>query len=81
MKFQFKVEKVIVLRNKWKLKNTTEYNRVFIKSSKSRVEQLIERNARAVLRNLPQGISLRVDAKGLIKERNIQDSQEQQQQY
>ncbi|VDI05653.1 Hypothetical predicted protein [Mytilus galloprovincialis] len=57
-------EKVQVPRNKIKLKDNAVYNKVFIKSSKSRIERLIEMNAHAVLRNLPnaQVRSLRVDA-------------------
>ncbi|CAC5412945.1 unnamed protein product [Mytilus coruscus] len=46
-------EKVQVLRNKMKLKDNAVYNKVYIKSSKSRIERLIEMNAHAVLRNLP----------------------------
>jgi hypothetical protein len=73
-------EKVAVLRNKWKLKAVEEYKRVFLKSSKSRVERLIERNARAVVRNLPQGNSLRVDANGIITSRRQHTQQHQQHQ-
>ncbi|CAG2193350.1 unnamed protein product [Mytilus edulis] len=48
-------EKVKVLRNKMKLKQSDTYKNVYIKSSKSRIERLIEVNARAVLRNIPGG--------------------------
>ncbi|VDI28368.1 Hypothetical predicted protein [Mytilus galloprovincialis] len=65
-------EKVKVLRNKMKLKQTDTYKNVYIKSSKSRIERLIEVNARAVLRNIPGGRALRVDASGRIKSRNNQ---------
>ncbi|VDI35541.1 Hypothetical predicted protein [Mytilus galloprovincialis] len=61
-----KDEKIKVLRNKMKLKDNEIYKNVYIKSSKSRVERIIEMNARAVLRNLPQGKSFRVDANGRI---------------
>ncbi|CAG2204170.1 unnamed protein product [Mytilus edulis] len=69
-------EKVQVLRNKMKLKDNAVYNKVYIKSSKSRIERLIEMNAHAVLRNLPnaQARSLRVDANGRIKPRNLQQT-------
>ncbi|VDI44280.1 Hypothetical predicted protein [Mytilus galloprovincialis] len=67
-----KDEKVKVLRNKMKLKDNEIYKNVYIKSSKSRVERIIEMNARAVLRNLPQGKSFRVDANGRITPKNNQ---------
>lgn len=71
--FRSTEEKVNVLRNKMKLRESEQYKNVYIKSSKSRVERIIESNARAVLRNLPEGRSLRVDATGRIKVRNNQN--------
>ena len=62
-----------------KLKDTEGYKTVYILSSKSRIERLIEMNARAVLRNLPQGRLLRVDASGRIKQRNDQQLRQSQQ--
>ena len=52
------------------LKDTDDFKNVFLKSSKSHAERLIELNARAILRELPQGRSLRVDSNGRIKPRN-----------
>jgi hypothetical protein len=72
-------EKVRVLRSRMKLKDTAGYKTVYIRSSKSRIELLIEMNARAVLRNLPQGGSLRVDANGRIKQRNEQQQRQSHQ--
>jgi hypothetical protein len=72
-------EKVRVLRSKMKLKDTEGYKTVYIRSIKSRIELLIEKNARAVLRNLPQGGSLRVDANGRIKQRNEQQQRQSHQ--
>ena len=63
-------EKVLVLRNKMNLKNSTVFKNVFLKSSKSHAERLIELNARAILKELPQGRSLRVDSNGRIKPRS-----------
>lgn len=63
-------QKTLVLKNKWKLKDSDDYKQVFIQSSKSRVERLIEMNARELLRNIPQGRALRVDASGRIKQRD-----------
>ena len=75
--FRDPVEKVRVLRNKRQLKDTEQFKTVYIRSNKSRIERLIEMNARAVLRNLPDGRSLRVDASGRIKAR-IQNEPQQQ---
>ncbi len=46
-------EKVLILRNKMLLKDSENYKTVYIRSSKSHVERLIEMNGRAILRNLP----------------------------
>ena len=62
-----------------KIKDTEGYKTVYIRSSKSRIERLIEINARAVLRNLPQGRSLRIDANGPIKQRNEQQQRQSHQ--
>jgi len=62
-------EKVLVLRNKMSLKTSADYKEVNLKSSKSRAELLIEQNARALLRHLPQGRNLRVTANGRIQVR------------
>lgn len=69
--FQNTHEKVVVLRNKMKLKNNEHYKDVYLKSSKSHAERLIELNARTILRHLPQDQrnSLRVDASGRIRAR------------
>jgi hypothetical protein len=72
-------EEVGVLRSKMKIKDMEGYKTVYIRSSKSRIERLIEMNARAVLRNLPQGRSLRVDANGPIKQRNEQQQRQSHQ--
>ena len=53
-----------------KLKNSDNYKRVFLKSSKSHAERLIKMNARALLRTLPAGHSLHADANGRIKQRD-----------
>lgn len=61
------------------LKDTTDYKKVYLKSCKSHVERLIEINARAILRQLPQGRNYRVDANGRIKERVRQEEMDTQQ--
>jgi hypothetical protein len=78
--FQNVHEKILVLRNKMNVKDSVKYKNCFLKSSKSHVERLIELNARTILRNLPDGKSLRVDANGRIKQRIQQDQQDANQQ-
>jgi hypothetical protein len=53
------------------LKNNEHYKDVYLESSKSHAERLIELNARTILRHLPQDQrnSLRVDASGRIRAR------------
>lgn len=72
-------EKALVLRNKMKLKDIDPYKQVYVKSSKSHAERLIELNARALLRHLPQneGRNLRVDANGRIREEQNRRSAQQ----
>jgi len=67
-------QKVLLLRNKPQLRFIQQYKHVQVRSSKSRIERILETNARAVLRNLPHGRSLRVDASGRIKPRVQQQS-------
>lgn len=73
--FQNLQEKVLVLRNKMTLRDSHEYKEVYLKSCKSHAERLIELNARAVLRQLPDGRNLRVDVNGRIKQRTNQAPQ------
>ena len=68
--FQSLDEKVSVLRNKMKLKDSEQYSQIFLKSSKSHAERLIEQNTRAILRELPHGRNFRLDANGRVKQRN-----------
>jgi hypothetical protein len=70
-----KEEKVLILRNKMKLKNSETHSEVYIKSCKSHAERLIESNTRALLRQLPQGHDFRVDANGRLR-RNVRQSHE-----
>jgi len=63
-------EKILVLRNKMTLRNIEQYKHVYLKSSKSHAERLIELNARALLRELPHGNDrFRIDANGRIQYR------------
>lgn len=67
--FESLEQKVLVLRNKYKLKDSDNYKRVFLQSAKSHVERLLEINARTILRELPQGRSYRVSGNGRILRR------------
>ncbi len=67
-------EKITVLRNKMELKKSQEYNQVYLKSCKSHAERLIEINARTLIRQLPHGLNLRVDANGRIIQRAQQET-------
>lgn len=73
--FRNKEEKILVLKNKMKLKENDEFKKVFIKSSKSRVERLIERNTRSILKIIPQADTLRIDANGMIRPKLAHQSQ------
>lgn len=48
--FRNKEEKILVLKNKMKLKENDEFKKVFIKSSKLCVEYFIERNMWFILK-------------------------------
>jgi hypothetical protein len=74
--FQNVDEKILVLRHKMALKDIDRYKEVYIKSYKSRIERLIEMNARAILKELPQGNTLRVNANGRIMHRVQQDDKQ-----
>ena len=65
-------QKVLVLRNKRKLKDTVEFKRVYLEGAKSHVERLIEINTRALLRELPQGRTYRVAGNGRLLRRQNQ---------
>lgn len=63
------------MRNKIKLRNSEHYKDVYLKSSKSHAERLIELNTIAILRHLPkdQRIKLGADASGRIRAWQEQD--------
>lgn len=68
--FENSDQKVLVLRNKYKLKEVDEYKRVFIQGAKSRMERLLETNARTILKELPHGNSYRITGSGRILKKN-----------
>ena len=72
--FESVEQKILVLRNKHELKDQQRFRKVFIQSSKSHVERLLELNARTLLRELPTGKSFRVTANGRIKKKQDNDA-------
>ena len=72
--FESVEQKILVLRNKHELKDQQRFRKVFIQSSKSHVERLLELNARTLLRELHTGKSFRVTANGRIKEKQENDA-------
>ena len=65
-------QKILVLRNKRKLRDSVEFKRVYLEGAKSHVERLIEINTRAILRELPQGRAYRVAGNGRLLRRQNQ---------
>lgn len=59
-------EKKNVLREKRNIRNVEKYKTVFIRSSKSHTERLIELNARTMLSELPHGNQFRITSNGRI---------------
>ena len=59
-------QKILVLGNKYALKDQQRFRNIFIQNSKSHVERLLELNARTLLRELPTGRAYRVSANGRI---------------
>ncbi|CAC5380632.1 unnamed protein product [Mytilus coruscus] len=70
-------QKILILRNKHKLKTDESYKTVFIQGAKSRIERLLENNTCAILRKLPQGNQFRLTGNGRIlrKTQNNEDSE------
>ena len=64
-------EKKYILRNKSLLKNTTGYERVFLRSSQTHMERLLHINFRTMLDKLPWGKDYRLTASGRIVEKNV----------
>ena len=69
-----KEEKIRVLRNKRKLKESEDdtMKQVFIQSSRTHVERLLELNVKAVLNELPNGNTYRVTANGRLVKKDRQ---------
>ena len=64
-------DKIKVLRSKSKLQNSRSFNRVYIRSSHSHVERVVERNFKTILSELPFGDQYRFTGHGiLVKSQN-----------
>ncbi len=70
MAFSSLEAKLCVLRAKYSLKHSREFARVFLRSSKSHTERLIEINFRKLLDIVPGGEELRVASNGRIIEKD-----------
>jgi hypothetical protein len=72
--FESKQSKIEVLRAKRKLSTTQYYKRVYMRSSKTHAERLIEINCRKMLELVPDGGRYTVSGTGRIEERDVQSA-------
>lgn len=71
--FQSVEQKIEVLRKKRGLMATPAYKSVFLRSSKSHTERLIELNAKTILSQIPNGNQFRITSNGrIVKKTHIQ---------
>ncbi|CAG2226761.1 unnamed protein product [Mytilus edulis] len=68
-----------ILREKHKLRQSTDYRSVYLRSSKSYVERMMELNTRTLLKELPQGAQYRMTANGRLVKKNEDSSLENNQ--
>ena len=66
IELQSLTEKIKVLRNKQKLKDHHSYNRVYIRSSKTHAERMMESNLTVLLQQLPYGNQYRIAGNGRL---------------
>ena len=59
-------DKIAILREKQKLKNSRDYSYVYLRSSKSHAEHLMELNFKTILDMLPQGTDYRMTGNGKL---------------
>ena len=65
-----KVDKIDVLRKKGKLKDSDEFNKVYIRSSKSHSDRLAELNMKTLLSEIPNGSTYRILGNGRVVKRD-----------
>ena len=76
--FESVEQKIKVLRANTSLRGNGTYGRVYIRSSKSHVERLLELNTKTILSELPNGHLYRVSANGrILKKDNASDNRNQ----
>lgn len=64
-------EKKAILREKRRLRDTEKYKNVYLRSSKSHTDSLIELNARTILNEIPNGRQFRITSNGrIVKKQN-----------
>ena len=64
--FEMVDQKIGILRAKRKLSESTRYKKVYLRSSKTHTECLLEFNAKSLLSEIPNGNTYRVTANGRI---------------
>lgn len=74
-------EKKSILHGKRKLREVDAYKSVFIRSSKSHTERLIELNARTLLNEIPNGNHFRITSNGRIVKKRPESDREQSESY
>ena len=65
-------DKILVLRNKLKVKDNPDTEQVYIAKMKSHEERLIELNFRSILRELPNGNHFRITGSGRVVDKRDQ---------
>ena len=76
--FESVEQKIKVLHAKTSLRGNGTYGRVYIRSSKSHAERLLELNTKTILSELPNGHLYRVSANGrILKKDNASDNRNQ----
>ena len=63
-------DKIMLLKNKTRLKQTHGFERVFVRSSKTHLERLMDLNFRTVLAEIPQGNSYEITGNGRLVKQN-----------
>ena len=71
-------EKINLLRNKSQLKHAKGFERVFVRSSKSHTERIIDINFKTLLSEMPQLKSFRIAGNGRLMKREWGDTQRKQ---
>jgi hypothetical protein len=71
--FENREQKIEVLRAKSKLLDSEYFKKVFIRSSKTHTERIVELNARTLLKQMPNGHRFRIAGNGRIIERKTED--------